>query len=95
MNCSFAAVVAATLIHTVSSVLSCRFVPRSLVRGLQWFQRTDPNPYVDHPLFAPVKAEVFTKTLEVVEGEVPGDLDGVYIRTGSNPQHRPWGGLHW
>ena len=74
--------------------MRCRFLPRAAFRGLQWLQRPAGNPYLDHPLLQPVKREVFTNELEV-DGEVPGDLDGVYIRTGPNPPHRPWGDHHW
>lgn len=41
---------------------------------------------------APVFQEVHTHQLEVVEGAVPDSLDGVYMRTGPNPQYEPRGG---
>jgi carotenoid cleavage dioxygenase-like enzyme len=43
----------------------------------------------------PVDKEVFQTELEVLEGSIPAGLEGVYIRTGPNPQHKPWGGYHW
>ena len=34
-------------------------------------------------------------TLEVVEGEVPRDLFGAYVRNGPNPKRAPLGAHHW
>lgn len=42
-----------------------------------------------------MEKEVFTEDLKVVEGAVPADLSGAFLRTGPNPQHKPWGGYHW
>lgn len=64
------------------------------MRGLQWLLRTAGNAYLEHPLVGPVSREVFSTQLRV-EGEVPSDMNGAYIRTGPNPQHKPWGGYHW
>jgi len=44
--------------------------------------------------FAPVD-ELEPTNCTVVEGELPGCLNGVYIRNGSNPQHMPNGPLHF
>mmetsp|Transcript_6206 Transcript_6206/g.16027 ORF Transcript_6206/g.16027 Transcript_6206/m.16027 type:complete len:525 (+) Transcript_6206:203-1777(+) len=44
--------------------------------------------------FSPVTAEVYETELEV-EGELPPDLSGCFLRTGPNPQYRPLGGYHW
>jgi carotenoid cleavage dioxygenase len=39
--------------------------------------------------FAPVRKEVEQENLTVLEGSIPVDLDGMYIRNGSNPQFDP------
>jgi carotenoid cleavage dioxygenase-like enzyme len=54
---------------------------------------TGQNPYLVGP-YAPVVDEVTLSDLEVV-GEIPGDLDGVYVRNGPNPQFEPRGRYHW
>jgi carotenoid cleavage dioxygenase-like enzyme len=51
------------------------------------------NPYLQGP-YAPVDKEVAARDLEVI-GEIPDDLDGVYARTGPNPQFDPVGRYHW
>ena len=55
----------------------------------------DPNisPYLLGD-FAPVHTELSTDALEV-EGEVPKDLFGMYVRNGPNAQHTPKGRYHW
>jgi carotenoid cleavage dioxygenase-like enzyme len=42
-------------------------------------------------VYAPQHREVLSSALNVI-GDVPKELDGVYIRTGPNPQHEPHGG---
>jgi carotenoid cleavage dioxygenase-like enzyme len=42
---------------------------------------------------SPVQQEVHAHELQVVEGAVPVELDGVYMRTGPNPQFEPQGGV--
>src|SRR5947209_9325287 len=51
------------------------------------------NPYLLGP-HAPTHEEVTLANLEV-EGEIPDDLNGVYVRNGPNPQHEPQGRYHW
>src|SRR5207302_995615 len=51
------------------------------------------NPYLAG-VFAPVGVEGTDENLEVV-GEIPTDLDGVYLRNGPNPQFPPEGRYHW
>jgi carotenoid cleavage dioxygenase len=51
------------------------------------------NPYLIGP-YAPARAEVTLDGLEV-EGEIPADLNGVYVRNGPNPQFDPRGRYHW
>jgi len=57
-----------------------------------WVETAD-NPYLQG-LFAPVSREVEASDLEVV-GELPEDLDGVFLRNGPNPVHAPRGRYHW
>lgn len=51
------------------------------------------NPYL-HPPYAPIHDEIEAGPLEVI-GEVPADLDGVYLRNGPNPRFEPQGRYHW
>ncbi|MEZ4887542.1 MAG: carotenoid oxygenase family protein [Chitinophagales bacterium] len=44
--------------------------------------------------FAPVKEELEVENLSVI-GEIPPELDGIYIRNGPNPQFQPIGRHHW
>ena len=43
----------------------------------------------------PIKAEVYLKDCEVVSGELPAELDGMYMRNGSNPYYEPYASYHW
>lgn len=51
------------------------------------------NPYLQGP-YAPVQSEVTAIGLPVT-GEIPGDLNGVYVRNGPNPVRPPRGMHHW
>jgi carotenoid cleavage dioxygenase-like enzyme len=51
------------------------------------------NPYLAGP-FAPTQAELTLDEFEL-EGEIPADLNGVYVRNGPNPQFDPRGRYHW
>lgn len=51
------------------------------------------NPYLEH-LYAPVGEETTAADLEVI-GEIPIDLNGVYLRNGPNPRFAPQGRYHW
>lgn len=53
----------------------------------------EENPYLVGP-YAPVHEER-TARLKVLEGSLPDDLNGVYVRNGPNPQHAPIGRYHW
>lgn len=55
---------------------------------------TQPNPYLQGP-YAPRDDELTLRDLTVLEGEIPDDLNGVYVRNGPNPQHEPVGRYHW
>ena len=50
------------------------------------------NPYLES-VWAPVHEEVVAEDLEVI-GEVPNDLNGVYLRNGPNPKYQPRGRYH-
>ncbi|MEM9898898.1 MAG: carotenoid oxygenase family protein [Pseudomonadota bacterium] len=53
----------------------------------------DLNPYL-HGLYAPVVEEVSADGLAVT-GEIPADLNGLYVRNGPNPVAQPSGMHHW
>lgn len=44
--------------------------------------------------FAPVRREIDADALTVI-GEIPHDLDGMFLRNGPNPQFDPEGPYHW
>ncbi|WP_299980914.1 carotenoid oxygenase family protein [uncultured Pseudoteredinibacter sp.] len=52
-----------------------------------WTKEID-NPYL-HGVYAPICEEVQADTLEVVEGEIPADLYGAYLRNGPNAVYKP------
>jgi carotenoid cleavage dioxygenase-like enzyme len=51
------------------------------------------NPYLSEN-FAPIHTELTTDELPVV-GELPVDLNGLFVRNGPNPQFPPIGPYHW
>jgi carotenoid cleavage dioxygenase len=59
---------------------------------------TTPAARVESPFlegnFAPVRDEIEAENLPVV-GELPPELDGVFVRNGPNPQFHPIRGYHW
>jgi carotenoid cleavage dioxygenase len=57
-----------------------------------WVDTID-NPYL-HGIYAPVTAETTAHDLEV-EGELPRDLYGAYVRNGPNPVFAPPNVYHW
>lgn len=56
-------------------------------------QSEEENPYLIGP-YEPVREER-TAPLSVLEGRLPDDLNGVYVRNGPNPQFAPVGRYHW
>ena len=54
---------------------------------------TEDNPYLLDG-YAPVDTEIAADDLEVI-GEIPADLNGLYVRNGPNPRYRPTGRYHW
>jgi hypothetical protein len=59
--------------------------------------RTSLQP-TNHPYmtgaWTPLHEEVDAVDLEVLEGAIPADLDGVYLRNTENPVHQPLGRYH-
>ncbi len=51
------------------------------------------NPYL-YGVYAPVHDEIDADGLEVV-GEIPKDLNGVFLRNGPNPRYEANGRYHW
>jgi carotenoid cleavage dioxygenase len=51
------------------------------------------NPYL-LGAYAPIFNETVAKDLEVI-GEIPRDIDGIYVRNGPNPKYQPIGHYHW
>jgi carotenoid cleavage dioxygenase len=51
------------------------------------------HPYLSGP-WTPVHEEVDVDELEVIEGAIPDDIDGVYLRNTENPVHQPLGRHH-
>lgn len=54
---------------------------------------TSLNPYLADN-FAPVQTELTTDELPVL-GELPPELNGMFVRNGPNPQFPPLGRYHW
>jgi carotenoid cleavage dioxygenase-like enzyme len=65
---------------------------RGVLRALQLFKSV-ANPDDLAGVNAPVATERYTREL-AVEGSIPPELNGLYIRTGGNNQHPPVGGYH-
>ncbi|MEM6321677.1 MAG: carotenoid oxygenase family protein [Bacteroidota bacterium] len=51
------------------------------------------NPYLLGP-YAPIFKEIVADKMEVI-GEIPKDINGVYVRNGPNPKFEPKGHYHW
>ncbi len=51
------------------------------------------HPYLSGP-WTPCHEEVEVAELEMLEGEIPGDIDGIYLRNTENPVHQPLGRHH-
>jgi hypothetical protein len=71
-------------------VCSVRPALLAVVRALQGVHYNRNNPFLTGN-YAAVKDEVHVHRLDVI-GSLPTELDGVYMRTGPNPQHEPIGG---
>ncbi|MGH7894405.1 MAG: carotenoid oxygenase family protein, partial [Candidatus Binatia bacterium] len=51
------------------------------------------HPYLSGA-WTPLHEEVNATDLDVIEGAIPADLDGVYLRNTQNPVHQPLGFYH-
>ncbi len=51
------------------------------------------NPYLEGN-FAPVRSEITADDLPII-GELPPNLNGMFVRNGPNPQFAPKGRYHW
>ena len=51
------------------------------------------NPYLEG-MHTPVRREIDAPELEII-GDVPSDLNGIYLRNGPNPRRQPLGIHHW
>jgi Retinal pigment epithelial membrane protein len=79
--------------HKIAANDLCRYLPRMLMRYLQTFKRArGPTPELSG-VNEPRTAERSTKELNT-KGQVPQELNGLYIRTGPNAQLPPAGGYH-
>eukprot|EP00775_Hariotina_reticulata_P011168 gene11168-11318_t len=45
--------------------------------------------------YGPVSTQIFQQECEVVAGQLPQELDGIYMRNGSNPIYEPYASYHW
>lgn len=54
---------------------------------------TRDNPYLES-IYAPISNEVTLQDFEI-EGEIPRDLNGAFVRNGPNPRQTPRGRHHW
>ncbi|WP_205948506.1 carotenoid oxygenase family protein [Pueribacillus theae] len=57
--------------------------------------KTETNPYLSDILYSPNDQEITVDELTVLEGEVPSDFNGAYVRNGPNPKYDPIGRHHW
>lgn len=55
--------------------------------------RSHDHPYLHGP-WTPVQEELDAYELPVIEGRIPSDLDGVYLRNTENQIHEPLGRFH-
>ena len=55
--------------------------------------RVRPSPYKEN-IFSPVTEEQTFENLEVI-GEIPSDLQGMFLRNGPNPRYEARGRYHW
>ncbi len=61
--------------------------------GLSNSSRSSESPFLQGN-YAPVREEITADQLEVI-GKLPGELDGMFVRNGPNPQFPPKGAYHW
>ncbi len=61
----------------------------------RWDSNLEPsdNPYLQGP-FKPLREELDATDLKVLQGRIPQDIDGVYLRNTHNPLHQAIGRFH-
>ena len=62
-----------------------------MVDGSKWAPK---SPYLQGN-YSPVQSEIFRTELTVIEGSIPQDLNGAFVRVGPNPYFDPTGRYHW
>ena len=90
--------------HGAADLLRREFLTRFVTTGsLVWLSRAalaaeDAGAWPDNRFlrgnFAPVHEEIVADGLRVI-GRLPSELNGVYLRTGPNPQFPPRNRYHW
>eukprot|EP00878_Enallax_costatus_P010867 GHUV01011347.1.p2 GENE.GHUV01011347.1~~GHUV01011347.1.p2 ORF type:complete len:199 (+),score=59.97 GHUV01011347.1:2000-2596(+) len=78
--------------------LVCAVRSRRVVNGLQVLIAKGRKQKRRNALkgnYGPVKTEVYLQNCEVVSGALPAELDGMYMRNGSNPYYEPYASYHW
>jgi len=85
------------MIRFARPLLPSRPLPKETAMGLDHFpDRSNwfvPNASM-RDAYAPNPAESVLQDLEVI-GDLPSDLNGMYVRNGPNPAHAPHGRYHW
>ncbi|MFZ9395801.1 MAG: carotenoid oxygenase family protein [Erythrobacter sp.] len=61
--------------------------------ALRYTLEPSNHPYLSGA-WTPLHEEVTVDQLELIEGEVPADIDGIYLRNTENPVHQPLGRHH-
>lgn len=62
------------------------------VQKIETTVQENDHPYMNGP-WAPIHEEVTATDLEVI-GDIPKDIDGIYLRNTENPVHKPLGRYH-
>ncbi len=66
---------------------------KPVMKGVGAAAIADENPYYQGK-FAPIDDEIAVEQCRVI-GELPADLEGIFLRNSSNPKHKPKGRYHW
>jgi len=65
-------------------------------KGESEMTKVEFNPYLSAPLYGrPSIEELFVEELQVIEGEIPVDFSGAYIRNGPSQKYEPMERHHW
>ncbi|KAG2373558.1 hypothetical protein C9374_012021 [Naegleria lovaniensis] len=74
--------------QTIQLLLFPNYKNRSFEFGIK------KNPVMNGN-FAPIHDELHCRNLFVLKGEIPRELNGMYVRIGPNPQFDPLYSIHW